>query len=239
MRLPTLFLLLVITSVFAESAADLTQRGLAAGSDEKWNEAILLFTKSLELKPGPKDEAIAYTDRAEAYLHVGKPEDAIRDFDLAIARDPTLFQAFYGRGYAYGSKGDFERAVADYKALQLNPEYAPAYLNRGGILFTRGQLDTAFSDFSNLIRYDPKSIEGYGNRAVIFAMKGNSDKALADFAAAIRINPDYIKAYENRARLYMMNRDWEKAIKDYDEILRLEPDNTTIRQNRAEARSKK
>ena len=43
---------------------------------------------------------------------------------------------FYcNRGYAYGKKGDYNRAIADYtQAIELNPNYVEAYNNRGACL---------------------------------------------------------------------------------------------------------
>ena len=41
-------------------------------------------------------------------------------------------EAYYNRGIAYGDKGEYDKAIEDYsKAIELNPEYAEAYNNRG------------------------------------------------------------------------------------------------------------
>ena len=38
-------------------------------------------------------------------------------------------------GIAYGDKGDYDRAIADYdQAIQLKPDFVDAYNNRGSCL---------------------------------------------------------------------------------------------------------
>jgi Flp pilus assembly protein TadD len=53
-------------------------------------------------------------------------------FDAAIKLDPSNVVAFNNRGAAYGEKGDFDRAIADYnEAIKLAPGSAVVLTNRG------------------------------------------------------------------------------------------------------------
>src|ERR1700683_5122870 len=81
-----------------------------------------------------------------------------RDADRGIAACTRVIQgeddtrhnravAFYNRGYAYSTKRDRERAIADYdEALRLNPDYDHAYANRGLAYFAKGDFDHAIAD---------------------------------------------------------------------------------------------
>jgi hypothetical protein len=40
-------------------------------------------------------------------------------------------EVYYNRGSDYGFKGDYDRATADYEAIELDPKLAQAYDNRG------------------------------------------------------------------------------------------------------------
>ncbi|MGD1701691.1 tetratricopeptide repeat protein [Dapis sp. BLCC M229] len=49
----------------------------------------------------------------------------------------------------YTKKGDYEKAIADYdRAIQLDPEFVYAYLNRGLTYNDRGEYEKALADFN-------------------------------------------------------------------------------------------
>ena len=51
---------------------------------------------------------------------------------MAIELDSQYAIAYYNRGIAYYSLGQYELAIADYdEAIRLDPQYAEAYCNRG------------------------------------------------------------------------------------------------------------
>jgi tetratricopeptide (TPR) repeat protein len=57
-----------------------------------------------------------------ALRKIDKIDDAIRDYDEAIAINPKDFNSFNSRGKAYVAKGDRNHAIADYtQAIQFNP----------------------------------------------------------------------------------------------------------------------
>ena len=55
-----------------------------------------------------------------------------------------LMNAYNNRGIAYDEKGEFDKAIEDYKkAIELNPEYADAYNNRGLAYYGKDESDRA------------------------------------------------------------------------------------------------
>jgi len=60
-------------------------------------------------------------------------------------------QAYVNRGL--DSKGDFDRAIADFtQAIRLDPKYLEAYLYRAVAYQNKGDNDRAIADYSQLIR---------------------------------------------------------------------------------------
>ena len=87
-----------------------------------YDEAIVCFTKSIELLP--RDGA--YDFRGCAYLEKEEYDKAIADFSEAIRLCPVedkigLSKTYYNRGEAYRRKGDNDKALTDVRqALKLN-----------------------------------------------------------------------------------------------------------------------
>jgi tetratricopeptide (TPR) repeat protein len=54
---------------------------------------------------------------------------------------------FYSRGAAYQTKGDLDKAIADYsQAIVLKPDYAAAYENRARAFVDKGDYTRAVDD---------------------------------------------------------------------------------------------
>ena len=80
--------------------------------------------------------------------------------------------------------------MADYdQAIQLNPKYARAYVNRGSAWGNRGDLDRAIADYNQAIRLDPKDTKAYYNRGMAWEKKRSLQEALADFKMHAQLAP--------------------------------------------------
>ena len=136
----------------------------------------------------------------------------------------NLATAYTGRGIAYESKGEVERAIADYnKAIALDPKFAKAYTNRGIAYKNKGEFDRAIADYNKAIAHDPKFATAYTNRGVAYRKKGEVDRAIADFTKAIALNPKSAAAYTNRGIAYKNKGEFDRAIADFRKALEINP----------------
>jgi tetratricopeptide (TPR) repeat protein len=77
-----------------------------------------------------------------------------KDVELKIRSCTTLIErgtndavAYYNRASAYQTKGDADRAIADYdKAITLKPDYAAAYEHRARVFASKGDYTRAVAD---------------------------------------------------------------------------------------------
>ena len=82
----------------------------------------------------------------------------IKGCSAIILRNPNDVIAYHNRGDAYGQKGDFDHAIADYtKAIELNPNYAPAYNSRGRAYTSKGDYVHAVADVTRAGELSPKA----------------------------------------------------------------------------------
>ena len=82
-------------------------------------------------------------------------------------------------------------AIADYdKAIQLNPDYAYAYICRGNAKRKLEQYFAAIADYDKAIRLKPDDATAYDNRGRAKHYLGQSFVDIADYDKAIRLEPD-------------------------------------------------
>ena len=119
--------------------------------------------------------------------------------------------------------------MADFnETIRLNPQYAPAYNNRGNAWNSIGDYDRAIADFSEAIRLNPRDALAYNNRGLALRLKGDSDRAIADYSEAIRLNPKYAWAYLNRGVTRFFQGRFEPANADFSEALRVNPTDASV-----------
>jgi tetratricopeptide (TPR) repeat protein len=69
-----------------------------------------------------------------------------------------LAAAYLNRGNAYHSKGEYDRAIADYnKVIELNPKHADAYNNRGAAYEKKQDHGKAIADYRMALSINPSS----------------------------------------------------------------------------------
>jgi Flp pilus assembly protein TadD len=130
----------------------------------------------------------------------------------------------FSRGFAYGARGDIERAIAEYtEAIRFDPRYPIAYNNRGVAYGAKGDNDHAIADYTEAIRLDSKYATFHNNRGLAYAAKGDNDHAIADYTEAIRLDPKLANAYDNRGRAYRAKGQNDRAVRDFKDAIRLDP----------------
>ena len=144
------------------------------------------------------------------------------------------------RGNTYLFLGKCDLAIADYnKAMELGPDLAYAYNNRGVSYYHKGEYSLAIADYSRAIELKPDFVEAYNNRGVAYAHKCEYDQAIANYDRAIKLKPDYAVAYNNRGNAYVGKNKHDLAITDYDRAIRLKPDFVEAYNNRGNAYAEK
>ncbi len=79
----------------------------------------------------------------------GKDEEAVKNYNLAISRNPRYLLAYNNRGILKGKHMDINGAIADFtQAITLKPDYAEAYYNRGVAYYQQQQPDRACTDWT-------------------------------------------------------------------------------------------
>jgi tetratricopeptide (TPR) repeat protein len=201
-----------------------------ARSQERLTAANALLEK-VELLPSfsPDARVQIYSDRGWAYLRLKEYEQAINDYNSALALKPEYAWAYGSRGLVYRALNNFQQALADFNhAIELNPKYAWAYGSRGQTYHLLKDNQRALADFGRAIELNPQYTWAFEQRGRVYRKLKNYQQALEDFDHAVELDPNYVWAYVHRGITYRILKDNQRALADFDRALELEPHNAAI-----------
>jgi tetratricopeptide (TPR) repeat protein len=101
------------------------------------------------------------------------------------------------------------------RVIELKPDYANAWFNRGEIRYDQGQHEEAAADYSQALRLNDKDAGAYACRGHAYFQLRQFQQALADYDQAVRLDGKSAEALANRADAYQSLGQWEQAAVDY------------------------
>jgi Tfp pilus assembly protein PilF len=132
------------------------------------------------------------------YFNRGEYDRAMVHFDLALAEQPRMSEAYNDRALVYDALGEYDKALADFsQAIQLAPGAAYSYSNRGAVYLRMGQHEQAIADLDKAIELDSRLARAYQSRGSAYMDLGDLDRAIADFSQAIELTPEFIFAVQS------------------------------------------
>lgn len=145
--------------------------------NQKWQEAINLYTKAIKQDPR---YAYAFVSRGIAYASIGELDRAISNFSDALKVDSKYTELYNNRGVALEYLGRYNKAIEDFtKAIECDPTFAQLYYNRGLAYSYKGRYDMAIPDFDKAIELKPDYSRAYLGKAIA-CEKSNLKKEAAD-----------------------------------------------------------
>ncbi|HEY4918468.1 MAG TPA: tetratricopeptide repeat protein [Xanthobacteraceae bacterium] len=144
---------------------------------------------------------------------------------------------YFATAFAAAEKGDVAGAIADYtKAIEADPAFEAALLDRGMICERQGNLDAAIADYGKAIKIGPAAVTARGLiiRGLAYEKKGDLDRAIADYTRVIRQSGG-AGAYFLRGKARLAKGDHRRAIKDFTKAINLDPHAAVAYQARADA----
>ena len=103
--------------------------------------------------------------------------------------------------------GQINNAIEHYShAIELNPNNAPTYNNRGVAYRGKGDFDRAIEDYNKAIQLNTGYADAYNNRGVAYQSKDDFDRAIEDYNKAIDLNPNDADVYSNRGGRLLSKR---------------------------------
>lgn len=155
--------------------------------------------------------------------------------------NPTTAEQFNDRGEQRFHEEEYDDALADFShALKLDPEFAPALVNRGWVYVEQGDLTTAELDFADAIRLAPTLPAAYEGQAVVLMDQEKLTEAIASYTNAIRHSVDNKQAalyYNERAMCFQRVGNLKSTLDDLQRAVEKDPQFARAYANRGDVLS--
>jgi tetratricopeptide (TPR) repeat protein len=223
---------------YTRAVADLEQ-ALALAPALRGDAAPLLakayarWSEQLE-SSGERAEADANLAKARQFdPQVAAAESEIADADASAGpvertvAKPVVddeAQELYEAGEALRQEGRDDEALTKFTlAIELQPDFADAYLRRGETLLANNFPDTAVKDFEQAIFFSGGSAEAYRLQAWAFIALDDDHRAELAATKALHADPSDALSYAVRGEAYVAQGNWRRGIVDLDEAVRRDP----------------
>ena len=138
------------------------------------------------LKQAPND-VDTLGERGEFLLRQGKADQALADFQAAVQKAPNNPGPYSWLGWGFAEKANYPKAIeAASKVVELRPQAAVGYWDRGVFRFLQGRFSESTGDLDQAVAADPRSANAVLLAHIARARAGdNRPELLAERAKSV------------------------------------------------------
>jgi tetratricopeptide (TPR) repeat protein len=134
--------------------------GVCAYRGKRFEDAVLAFTACAALAPEREQTAKHFYNRAKAFAALGKREQAVTDYGLALEYDEGLAVAALNRGILQYQTKRYRKALADLRlAEERGASPAAVCYNRALVQQAQGDRNAALVSAEQACRLDPTNAQ--------------------------------------------------------------------------------
>lgn len=183
-----------------------------------WHSDLTLYQSAVAVHPQSAKMQHALGDALAERGRVAEAEAAYQKA-LSIREDALTYNNL---GNLYAATGRFERATVAYqKAVELQPDDAAAWMNKGLVAMRAGQVTDAHAAFERAATLNPDDAEVFYNLGVAREALNAPGPAASAYARALVLRPGWAEAYFNLAKAHRDMGDNPAAIRAYSRFLHL------------------
>ena len=159
-------------------------------------------TPTAEISPANIKEAQGYAAQGQALVHSGKNDEAMAEFEKALALDPYNVQALNGRGLIHQGEKRHAEAIEDFTAAHgLVPQRADPLVARATSYLALDKVKEAAADLDEAVQSDPSNGHAWSMRGLAYERLGDKKQAATSYNRAIAIRPRDDAARSGLARV--------------------------------------
>ena len=154
-----------------------------------WHDVERLWNGTLAVT---KRNDIAHFNMGEFLLRARRFDEAITQFQIFLADNPSDPDAHFLIGSAFMEEGELDLAIRHFeRTLKVKPDNVEAETNLANILLKSERVEEAVKHYRNVVRREPSSALAHYNLAVGLHRDHQLSEAIAHYKAALTIDPKY------------------------------------------------
>ena len=202
-----------------DESASAREEGDAEGDAERIEKL-----RSLGYLSGP-GMPNAHNNRGAALLFQGRAEEALKEFELAIASNEDASIARLNMARARIDLHDYDGALREIDAHEKRqPRSRDAAYLRGRVAERRGHPDEAERYYQAALASDPNFTEARNDLGLLWERQGRHDEALAEFRRVVEIDPEFGEAYNNIGIVLRGRGETDAAADAFRRAIKASPD---------------
>lgn len=218
------------------SAVDCVKQGNALFFEGRFQEAIAVYDKALQLKD---DYYQAWSNRGSALFNLHRHEEALASYNKALKIEPNYLEAWNNRGNVLSGLRRHEEALASYnKAIDLKPDRPESWHHRAQALMELSRCEEAIHSYNRALELKPDYAEAWNQRGKTLEKLHRYEEAVKSYEKAVQFKPDDPEIWNNRGNAMTSLSRYPEAISCYDKAVQLKPDYYQAWSNRGSAFAK-
>lgn len=185
-----------------------------------WKDSINLWGGVV--KAFPNSSSVIHANMASAYKQFGRLEEALWEYEQALALNQPQADLYNGKGSVLLDKGFVDESIQEFlQASALDPNYAAPHRNLWVAYEKKGLYDLAMAEIFEALRICPDYADSYNHLGISYGRKTLFKESIEAFKKALSIEPDNSMYIINLATTYQRHGQLEKAIAWYKKGLSL------------------
>jgi tetratricopeptide (TPR) repeat protein len=211
-------------------------RALEINLIKYWLVLLILALVCISPSFGEELTASDWLKKGDLLSNSGKYNESFEAYNKSIALNSSAVTWSHKGNVLFNlTKYNNETLDCYNKAIDIDPQYAPAWINKGAVLFKQGRYYEAIEALDEAIRLEPNHSAAWDNKGSVLLKQGMYDEAIEAYDEAIRLNPDYTSAWNNKGNALIMQGKYDEAIEALDEAIRLDPSYVDAHGNKGNA----
>lgn len=183
-----------------------------------WKDELSLWTDVVAKSP---NKPRVHNNLGAAYAELGRLDDAIHEYGIALHLDPSLSETHNDLGVAYAKQGRLDDAIRAYAvALRLSPNDPSIHYNFGNAYLRQGRVDEAISEYRIALQRDPEFPDIHNNLGNAYFQQGEFEEAVSEYRVALKLDPENPDIHTNLGAVYAKQGRLEAAVEQYRVALR-------------------